>query len=82
MIPSVSADTLINGPDGNLWMSDTTANQMAAVSPGNGNLLKAFALGAGVSVTAQQILSNTSDQSVYASGSAAGPTPNLYYFAP
>ena len=83
VVAGVTADTLINGPDGNLWMSDSTANQMAAVSPGNGRLLKAFALGTSVGLTAQQILTNTNDGSVYASGLVTtGPTPNLYYFAP
>ena len=83
-IPGVQVSTMITGPDGNLWAGDSSAaNQMAAISPGNGKLLKAFQLGTGVDVTAQQLLTNTHDQSVYASGfDTSGSTTNLYYFAP
>jgi streptogramin lyase len=83
VVPGVVITTMITGPDGNLWAGDSSANQMAAISPGNGKLLKAFKLGANVDVTSQQLLTNTSDQSVYVGGlDTTGPTSNLYYFTP
>jgi virginiamycin B lyase len=47
--PSSEAQDIVLGPDGKLWFTERTANQIGRVTPGNPPLIEEFALPAGFS---------------------------------